>query len=198
MARANHDQGIAIGTGLGQAALASVKNDQAYATAIQQAVADKGLGWAAGAGSNVGGGSAQPKIGSTVTTVDQVEGETEKGVQTITTGTAVYADEVSTGVSGKAQMLFADRTNLAVAPMTTIQLDKYVYDPSGGGQGNVVLVATSGAFRFITGQLPHEDYQIKTPVATMGIRGTEFIVVVCDKAAASSSRMRNSASSDCR
>src|SRR5580704_1359887 len=48
LANANHDQGIAIGTGLGQAALASVKSDQAYATAIQQAVADKNLGWAAG------------------------------------------------------------------------------------------------------------------------------------------------------
>ena len=189
LARANHEQGIAIGTGLGQAALASVKNDQAYATAIQQAIVDKGGGWAAGAGNNAGGaGSAQPKIGNTVTIVDQVEGETEKGVQTITTGTAVYAEEVvRTGVSGKAQMLLADRTNLAVAPMTTIRLDKFVYDPSGGGQGNVVLVATSGAFRFITGQLPHEDYQIKTPVATMGIRGTEFIVVVCDSAQAASS-----------
>jgi len=185
LARANHDQGIAIGTALGQAAIASVKSDPAFATAIQHAVAEKSLGRAAGAGSNDGGGSTQPKIGSTVTTVDQVEGETEKGVQTITTGTAVYAEEVvRTGVSGKAQMLLADRTNLAVAPMTTIRLDKYVYDPSGGGQGNVVLVATSGAFRFITGQLPHEDYQIKTPVATMGIRGTQFIVVVCDSAAA--------------
>ena len=188
LARANHDQGIAIGTGLGQAALASVKTDQAYATAIQQAVADKGLGWAAGAGSNVGGGSAQPKIGSTVTTVDQVEGETEKGIQTITTGTAVYAEEVvRTGQTGKAQVLFADRTNLAVAPMTTIRLDKFVYDPNGGGQGNVVFVATEGSFRFITGILPHEDYSIKTPYATMGIRGTEFIVVICDRASASRS-----------
>lgn len=40
LASANHDQGIAIGTGLGQAALASVKTDQAYATTIQQAVAE--------------------------------------------------------------------------------------------------------------------------------------------------------------
>ncbi len=76
--KANSAQGTAIGTGLGQAALASVKNNQAYATAIQQAIVDKGGGWAAGAGSNVGGGSAQPKIGSTVTTVDQVEGIPKK------------------------------------------------------------------------------------------------------------------------
>jgi hypothetical protein len=185
LANANHDQGIAIGTGLGQAALASVKTDQAYATAIQQAVADKNLGWAAGAANDAGGaGSAQPKIGSTVTTVNEVTGVTEKGTQTITTGTVVYADElVRTGTSGKAQLLFADRTNLAVAPMTEIRLDKFVYDP-GGGQGNVVVVATEGSFRFITGMLPHEDYEIKTPYATMGVRGTEFIAVICDRASA--------------
>jgi hypothetical protein len=179
LAKANNAQGSAIGTGLGQAALAAVKNDQAYATAIQQAVVDKGGGWSGGDGSNVGGGSAQPKIGGTVTTVDQVQGETEKGVQTITTGTAVYAEEVvRTGVSGKAQVLLADRTNLTFAPMTEIRLDKFVYDPSGGGQGIVNVVATSGAFRFITGLQPHENYAIKTPFATMGIRGTEFICVI--------------------
>jgi uncharacterized membrane protein YgcG len=179
LAKANSAQGTAIGTGLGQAALASVKNDQAYATAIQQAVVDKGGGWSGGDGSNVGGGSAQPKIGSTVTTVDQVEGVTEKGTQTITTGTAVYAEElVRTGSTGKAQVLLADRTNLTVAPTTEIRLDKFVYDPSGGGQGNVVVVATLGAFRFITGLQPHENYSIKTPYATMGIRGTEFICVI--------------------
>jgi hypothetical protein len=185
LADANHEQGIAIGTGLGQAALASVKSDQAYATAIQQAVADKNLGWAAGAANDAGGaGSAQPKIGSTVTTVDEVTGVTEKGTQTITTGTVVYADElVRTGTTGKAQLLFADRTNLAVAPMTEIRLDKFVYDPNGG-QGNVVIVATEGSFRFITGLLPHEDYTIKTPFATMGVRGTEFIAVICDRVSA--------------
>jgi len=186
LANATPAQGTAIGTGLGQAALASVKTDQAYATAIQQAIADKSGGWAAGAANNAGGaGSAQPKIGSTVTTVDEVTGVTEKGTQTITTGTAVFADElVRTGTTGKAQLLFADRTNLAVAPMTEIRLDKYVYDPNGGGQGNVVLVATEGSFRFITGILPHEDYTIKTPYATMGVRGTEFIAVICDRVSA--------------
>jgi FecR protein len=179
LSRATPAQGTAIGTGLGQAALASVKNNQAYATAIQQAIVDKGGGWAAGAGSNVGAGSDQPKIGSTVTTVNQVEGQTEKGTQTITTGTYIYADEVvRTGSTGKAQMLFADRTNLTIAPMTVIRLDKFVYDPSSGAEGTVVLNATEGSFRFITGMLPHEDYAIKTPYATMGIRGTEFIVVI--------------------
>ena len=90
----------------------------------------------------------------------------------------VYLDElVRTGVTGSAELLLADRTNLTVAPTTEIRLDKFVYDP-GGASGNVVVIATLGAFRFITGVQPHENYEIKTPVAMLGVRGTEFLALV--------------------
>jgi hypothetical protein len=156
-----------------------VKHDQAYATEIQKAVVDQGGGgWSAGDASTVGGGSAQPKIGTTVTTKDEVEGKTESGTVPITTGSVVFAEEVvRTGQTGKAQLLFADRTNLSIAPVTEIRLDKFVYDPNGTS-GNVVVVATEGAFRFITGVQAHENYTIKTPYATMGVRGTEFNVLI--------------------
>jgi hypothetical protein len=175
---ANDAQGSAIGTGLGQAALASVKTNQSYAATIQQVVLEKGGGWAAGDGSNIGGGSAQPKIGTTITTKDQVDGVTEKGTLPITTGTHVFANElVRTGLTGMAQVLLADHTNLSIAPVTEIRLDKFVYDPNGK-PGNVIVEAGVGAFRFITGLQQHEAYEIKTPYATMGVRGTEFIVVI--------------------
>src|SRR6266851_3917050 len=103
--KANDAQGTAIGTGLGQAALASVKTNQAYAAQIQQAVVEKS---GAGAGGN-GLGSSQPKIGTAVTTVDEVSGVTDRGTGPVATGSHVYLNEVvKTGVSGKAQMLFAD------------------------------------------------------------------------------------------
>jgi hypothetical protein len=172
--KANDAQGTAIGSGLGQAALASVSTNQAYATEIQRAVVDtKGFG----SGGN-GGRSTQLKIGNAVTTENQVDGVTDKGIAPITTGNEVYLNEVvRTGLTGKAQMLLSDHTNLAVAPVTEIRLDKFIYDPNGGS-GNVVLVASSGAFRFITGVQPHQDYEIKTPYATMGVRGTQFIVLI--------------------
>ena len=75
LATANTDQANAIGTGLGQAALASVTADQAYANAIQTALAaannptaslafaavmgDQGTG-ATGAGGGGGGGGGGP------------------------------------------------------------------------------------------------------------------------------------------
>ena len=174
LATANTNQTNAIGTGLGQTAVLAVKADPAYANAIQQAIARTSNNRA----NKMGPGSLQPKIGSAVITKDQVDGQTERGTQPIAAGTVVYLDElVRTGVTGRAELLLADRTNLTVAPTTEIRLDKFVYDP-GGASGNVVVIATLGAFRFITGVQPHENYEIKTPVATLGVRGTEFLALV--------------------
>jgi len=184
LATANHNQSVAIGTGLGQVALMAVKTDQAYANQIQEAIAkavaaNKARGGGTvggGTGGGAGAGSAQPKIGNAVKTIDQVEGVTERGTQPVSPGSEVYVNElVRTGISGKAELLFADRTNLAVGPVTTIRLDKFIYDPNGGS-GNVVVNVSLGSFRFITGLQDPRSYEIRTPYATMGIRGTEFYV----------------------
>jgi hypothetical protein len=67
---------------------------------------------------------------------------------------------------------------LAVAPVTEIRLDSLVYDPNAKS-GNVVVNAAEGAFRFITGLQASQNYSIRTPpFATLGVRGTEFIVVI--------------------
>jgi hypothetical protein len=174
---ANQGQAAAIGTALGQVAVMAVKTDQAYAIQIQEAIAgaDKDRSGAIG-GTDIG--SAQPKIGKAVTTKDRVEGVTERGPAPISAGSEVYVDElVRTGVSGMAQLLFMDHTNLSVGPVTEIRLDKFVYDPNGTS-GNVVVVASEGAFRFITGAQPHRDYTIRTPYTTLGVRGTQFLVVL--------------------
>jgi hypothetical protein len=124
-------------------ALMVTKTNPTYANQIQEAVAKTG------GGINIGGGSAEPKIGNAVTIKNQVEGVTEKGPQPILAGTDVYRNElVRTGLSGMAQLLFADRTNLSVAPVTEIRLDSFVYDPNAKS-GNVVINAAEGAFRFI-------------------------------------------------
>lgn len=171
---ANAAQSTAIGTGLGQVAVMAVKTDQAYANQIQVAVASAVKGHdvgAVGAGSGTGTGSAQPNIGSAVKTIDLVEGVTERGTQPVTVGSPVFLNEtVRTGPGSKAELLFADRSNLAVGPVSAIKLDKFVYDP-GGDSGTVVIEVGQGTFRFITGVQPSKNYEIKMPSATMGVRG---------------------------
>jgi FecR protein len=175
LATATENQATAIGSGLGQAAMMALKTDQALANQIQEAIVNAGHAAPKAGELNV---SAQPKIGSAVTTKNQVDGVTERGTHHISEGTGVYLNElVRTGTSGMAQLLFADHTNLTVAPVTEIRLDRFVYDPAAKS-GNVVVVAVEGAFRFITGHLPSHNYSLSTPFATLGVRGTEFIVVI--------------------
>src|SRR5689334_16645124 len=94
---------------------------------------------------------AENKIGKAVIIKNQVEGVTAAGTKAITSGTEVYMDElVRTSTESKAELLFLDNTNLSVGPVSTIRLDKFVYDPNGS-KGNVIVRAGIGTFRFITG-----------------------------------------------
>jgi Ca2+-binding RTX toxin-like protein len=61
-------------------------------------------------------------------------------------------------------------------------LDEMIYDPSTG-QGESSFSLMSGAFSFVSGQIAKSDpdgMQIKTPVATIGIRGTSGTVKIGD------------------
>src|SRR5262249_38083143 len=77
-----------------------------------------------------------------------------------------------------AQLLFQDQTTLSVGPRSEVRLDRYVYDPHQS-VGDVAVSLTSGALRFITGSQDPHSYSIRTPVATIGVRGTivEFLFI---------------------
>src|SRR5581483_8080310 len=83
---------------------------------------------------------------------------------------------IRTGESSVAQILFLDKTTLTVGPRAEVTLDRFVYNPSGGGR--VVLNAVQGAFRFITGSQKPSSYTVRTPVGTLGVRGTIVDLIV--------------------
>jgi hypothetical protein len=96
------------------------------------------------------------------------------------TGDEVFANQtVTTDSKGVGQFEFRDQTKLAIGPGSTIVLDNFVYNPKASGS-KVVLNLTRGSFRFITGKANHDAYEITTPTATIGVRGTAFDVYVGD------------------
>jgi hypothetical protein len=112
-----------------------------------------------------------PKIGNAVATKNKVEGVVGSARHDIVKGTDVFSNEVvRTGDASVADLKFIDETTLSVGPISEIRLDKFVYDPTGSS-GTVVIEATRGAFRFVTGKQDQKVYQIKTPYGTLGIRG---------------------------
>lgn len=91
----------------------------------------------------------------------------------------VYANEVvETGSRAMTNLVFLDNTNLFVGSNSRVVLDKFVYDPKQQ-LGDVAITFGKGAFRFITGDIENkENVSLKTPTATMTIRGTELLIFV--------------------
>jgi len=108
-----------------------------------------------------------------------VKPEAQGGGAPLQAGSSLYANEtVRTGGAGIAELQFNDNTKLSVGPSSTVRLDKFVYDPNNKGAGKVAINVTKGAYRFVTGSQDSKNYEIKTPYATLGVRGTVLEVVV--------------------
>jgi hypothetical protein len=108
-----------------------------------------------------------------------VKPEAHGGGSPLQAGSSLYTNEtVSTGQAGIAELQFNDNTKLSVGPTSTVRLDKFVYDPNNKGAGKVAINATKGAYRFITGSQDKKNYEINTPYATLGVRGTVLEIVV--------------------
>ena len=91
------------------------------------------------------------------------------------TGKTVYLnDHVTTDATGKLQVLLNDETSFTLGPNSDMVLDEFVYDPKTS-VGKVSASIFKGLFRFVTGKVARRDpghMRIRTPAATIGIRGT--------------------------
>lgn len=87
------------------------------------------------------------------------------------------SETVQTGSGGGTTLEFSDTTRLKVGAKSTVVLDKFVYDPSQRSGAAAVSFGT-GIFRFVTGDMNKDGFALKTPTATIVVRGTVFLVAV--------------------
>lgn len=121
---------------------------------------------------------AQSAIGSAASVVNQVAGTLDNATRTLSTKDKVFQDEaIRTSQASAADLLFDDATRLAVGPNSNVVLDEFIYQASAN-TGALAINVTVGVLRFVTGKLPSRAYRIKTPTATIGVRGTTLVVVV--------------------
>jgi hypothetical protein len=79
---------------------------------------------------------------------------------------------------GSLQFLLPDETVFTLGPGSDMVIDEFVYDPAASSTRLTAQIAR-GAFRFVTGKISHrKDINIKVPVGTIGVRGTDFEAVV--------------------
>jgi hypothetical protein len=96
-------------------------------------------------------------------------------------GDFVYrGDVVQTGADGKVDLVFSDGTTFNVSKNARIELNEFVYDPNSRSN-TASLSITKGTLTFVAGQVAKSGSMVlKTPVGTMGIRGTTPRVEIMD------------------
>src|SRR5271155_3301618 len=101
----------------------------------------------------------------------------------------VFNEHITTGPEGQTQILFIDQSTMTVGPRSDMVIDEFVYDPNAG-TGKLAASLTRGVFRFVGGKLSKQDNAVtmRTPTATIGIRGGVMLVNLRPDCAASGSR----------
>lgn len=96
-------------------------------------------------------------------------------------GMPVYAaDRLKTGKEGALGVTLKDDTLLSSGPNSTLALERFAFN-STTHEGGMLLNVIKGTLSMISGLIVKsnpEAARIRTPQATIGIRGTEFIVEV--------------------
>lgn len=102
----------------------------------------------------------------------------------VAVGDAVQAgDRVTVGKGGSVGISMHDETLISLGPNSIFDIRAFAYNPTTR-EGEVDTSIVRGSLRYVTGligKLNPKAIKVSTPTATIGIRGTEFIVDVPDE-----------------
>lgn len=89
-------------------------------------------------------------------------------------------DSIRTKVRSSAGLIFEDDTVVALGPNSELEIDNFLFDPVNK-ELSFIAKLVHGTFSFITGQiakLAPKNVILETPDATLGVRGTKFLVKI--------------------
>ena len=93
-------------------------------------------------------------------------------------GAEINSGDTIDTANGRTQLRFGDGGYISLQPNTKFRVDDYNFEGKTDGQEKSFFTLIQGGLRAITGAVGHVNknaYRINTPVATIGIRGTEFL-----------------------
>ena len=124
---------------------------------------------------------AEDSSGMVVASRGEVIALAKGGSRELKQGDFVFvADEIMTSARSFAVLQFTDGAKVTVRPDSTLIIEQYLY--AGNENDEATLNLVSGGLRVITGAMAKsnpENYKVRTPVALMGVRGTEFAIMLC-------------------
>ncbi|MDO8272574.1 MAG: FecR family protein [Gammaproteobacteria bacterium] len=102
----------------------------------------------------------------------------------IRAGTRIsVSDRVVTEANGHVHIRFDDDALVSVRPDSLLEIERYDYNAASPEQSSIKLNLVEGVTRAISGKGAHaarERFRLNTPIAAIGVRGTDFVVSATD------------------
>lgn len=89
-------------------------------------------------------------------------------------------DSIRTGPKSQAGLIFEDDTVVSLGSNSEMAIEQFIFDPAKKNMSFVTQLV-KGTFSFISGQiakLAPDQVKLETPDATLGVRGTKFLVKI--------------------
>ena len=103
-------------------------------------------------------------------------------VRELDKGAKVFeGDTLNTGPGSFLRVRYSDGATMLMRPRTRLQLQEYTHTGDEANDRNFMRLV-KGGFRTVTGAIGHnkkDAYLVSTPVATIGIRGTDYSAIFC-------------------
>ena len=126
--------------------------------------------------------AAKERIGTTVFARGAVTASLENDIRLIGHGTPIYEQDVlTTGGGSFAIVKLEDGSEMILRPNTVFRFDEYRI---GKGEESVRLNLFKGGLRTVTGSAVRrapDAFELRTPVATIGVLGTDFSARLCEE-----------------
>jgi len=121
---------------------------------------------------------AREASGTTVGVKPDAKAAGADGLRIIEIKGPIYmGDVITTNRRGQVQIIFVDNTKFVVGANSKVTIDAFVFNANKTAQ-DVSISAIKGTFRFITGKSPKDNYSLRTPTMTIGVRGTAFDLAI--------------------
>ena len=125
--------------------------------------------------------AAEVEAGKTLLTKGQVTSDRSSGRVTLKRRSIIYEkDEIRVGNDGRAQFRMSDTALISLQENSVLQIKKYQFK-AGRNDNSALLELLQGGLRTITGAIGKNNkkaYELRTPLATIGIRGTDYEVEI--------------------
>lgn len=129
--------------------------------------------------------AAQSSASESIGIIKSVSGNvyltnTISAIQAVPNMKLSQGDSIRTGPSSTAGLIFEDDTVISLGSNSEMSIETFLFDPAAE-KLKFVTRLVQGTFSFISGQiakLAPDQVKHETPDATLGVRGTKFLVKI--------------------